>query len=156
MSKKVGIIVSILILAIISWAVYYKYLSNNQPQKIQNEYSTKQTQDAIARNIPIIDIRRLEEWIQYGTIKTSHKMTFFDRRGNVDINKWMSEFKAIVKDKNQEFILVCAHANRTKAVLSFLTNQGYTNAHDLQGGINYGWIDKGLKTIPHITQKLHK
>jgi rhodanese-related sulfurtransferase len=29
-----------------------------------------------------------------------------------------------------------------------LSNQaGYKNVYDLKGGINYGWIDKGLKTI---------
>jgi hypothetical protein len=30
----------------------------------------------------------------------------------------------------------------------FLENQvGYKNVHELEGGINYGWLDKGMKTV---------
>lgn len=112
-----------------------------------SEYSTEQTKEAMSRNIPIIDIRRLEEWKKYGIIDGSHTITFFNKKGKFNLDLWMSKFKKIVKDKNQEFILVCAHANRTKVVLKFLQEQlNYTNAHDLEGGINYGWLDKGLKT----------
>ena len=118
------------------------YLEKSHPF----EYSTKQVQDAIERNIPIIDIRRLDEWKKYGVIEGSHKLTFFDGKGKYNINKWMDDFSKIVTDKNQEFVLVCAHANRTKVVANFLLKAGYINTHDLKGGINYGWIDKNLKT----------
>ncbi|SMN16149.1 hypothetical protein CRYPA_29 [uncultured Candidatus Thioglobus sp.] len=50
----------------------------------------------------------------------------------------------IVKNKNDEFILVCAHANRTKTIGRFLEiKTEYKNIYELDGGINYGWIDKG-------------
>jgi rhodanese-related sulfurtransferase len=43
--------------------------------------------------------------------------------------------------------LVCAHANRSKTVGKFLNAKtGYKNIFELAGGINYGWIDKGLST----------
>jgi len=140
--KKV-IIFSLIVISI-SLAIMM-YLNKSYPF----EYSTTQVQEAMTRNVPIIDIRRLDEWKKYGTIKGSHKLSFFDSKGKYNINKWMYDFNKIVTDKNQEFILVCAHANRTKVVINFLQETGYTNAHDLKGGINYGWIDKGLTTVMH-------
>ena len=110
--------------------------------------TTAQVQKAIKKGVVIIDIRRVDEYKQYGTIKGSHKLTFFDGRGKYNIEKWMGKFTKIVKDKNQPFILVCAHSNRTKVVGKFLNEQAkYKNVNELDGGINYGWIDKGLKTV---------
>ncbi len=97
--------------------------------------------------IAIIDIRRDEEFKRYGTIKGSHKLTFFDSRGAYDPDAWMAKFTKIVKTKETAFVLVCAHANRTKVVGKFLTDIGYTKVQELDGGINYGWLDKGKKTV---------
>jgi len=110
--------------------------------------STEDVQTEIKNGTIVIDIRREDEWTNYGTIKGSHKITFFDGYGKYDINKWMEQFIKIVKNKDQKFILVCAHANRTKTVGTFLSKQlSYKNVYELDGGINYGWIDKGLKTV---------
>ncbi len=109
-------------------------------------WDTKQVQDAIAKNIAIIDIRTKEEFAQYGVIPTSHKLTFFDSQGRYNEKQWLSDFQKIVKDKHTPFVLVCAHANRTGVVAKWLISMGYVNTHDLAGGIIYGWIDKGLKT----------
>jgi len=110
--------------------------------------STEDVQIEIKKGTVLIDIRRVDEWNKYGTIEGSHKLTFFDGQGKYDINKWMEQFIKIVKTKDQKFILVCAHANRTKTVGGFLSKQlSYKNVYELDGGINYGWIDKGLKTI---------
>ncbi|MEA3512776.1 MAG: rhodanese-like domain-containing protein [Campylobacterota bacterium] len=110
--------------------------------------STKQMQDAIKNGITVIDIRRDDEWSRYGVIPSSYKLTFFDGKGDHNIPRWMEEFTKIVTDKNQPFILVCAHANRTKVVGEFLGRQlGYKDVQELDGGINYGWIDKGLQTV---------
>jgi len=110
--------------------------------------STSAVQEEIKKGTVLIDIRREDEWSHYGIIEGSHKITFFDNYGKYDINKWMEQFIKIVKDKNQKFILVCAHANRTKTVGNFLSSElSYKNVYELHGGINYGWIDKGLKTV---------
>jgi rhodanese-related sulfurtransferase len=106
--------------------------------------------EAIKENITIIDIRRADEWKKTGIIKGSHTLTFFDNTGKYDINKWMSKFTKIVKNKKQPFVLVCAHANRTKMVGEFLSQQkGYKHSHDLKGGISNGWLQFGLDTIPY-------
>lgn len=105
-------------------------------------------EEAIKKGVVVIDIRRVDEWQKYGTIKGSHKLTFFDQFGKYDMNKWMSSFTALVKDKSQPFILVCAHANRSKAVGKMLSSQlSYENVYELEGGINYGWLDKGKTTV---------
>ena len=66
------------------------------------------------------------------------------------MTKWLSEFSNVVKDKNQTFVIYCAHANRTKMVGDFLSKQlGYKDVYELTGGINYGWIDKGMKTVEY-------
>ena len=110
--------------------------------------STQDVQAEIKNGTTVIDIRREDEWVKDGTIQGSHKLTFFDKKGKYDINKWMEQFIKIVKNKKEKFILVCAHANRTKAVGGFLNKQlRYENVYELDGGINDGWIDKGLKTV---------
>ena len=115
------------------------------------DFKTMNTQDfqmEIKMGTAIIDIRRVDEWNKYGIINGSHKLTFFDDKGKYDINKWMEQFIKIVKNKEQKFILVCAHSNRTKVVGEFLSKRlRYQNVYELDGGINYGWIDKGLKTV---------
>ena len=96
----------------------------------------------------IIDIRRVDEWEYYGVIEGSHKITFFDEEGGYDAEVFLEAFIQVVTDKEQPFILVCAHARRTKAVGRLLSLQlKYTNVYELDGGINWGWLDKGYKTI---------
>lgn len=96
----------------------------------------------------IIDVRRPDEWRLTGVIENSEKITFFDADGSYDIEKFMDAFTKVVTTKEQPFILVCAHANRTKSIGELLGLQlQYTNVYELDGGINYGWIDKGLATV---------
>jgi len=95
----------------------------------------------------IIDIRRSEEWDQTGVIEGSHKITFFDAYGQYDVNAFLEEFTKVVKDKDEPFILVCAHANRTKNVGELLgLRLKYKNVYELDGGI-VEWIDEGLETV---------
>ena len=102
----------------------------------------------IKNGVVVIDIRRDEEFKHFGIIEGSHMLTFFDGKGKYNIPLWMNEFVKLVKDKKQPFVIYCAHANRTKVVGNFLSKQlNYENVYDLKGGINYGWIDKGFKTV---------
>lgn len=95
----------------------------------------------------VIDIRREDEWSYYGIIEGSHTITFFDDEGGYDVEKFLAAFEEVVQDKEQPFILVCAHARRTKSVAEFLALRlGYKNVYELDGGINWGWIDKGYGT----------
>ena len=105
-------------------------------EKMQNE------------GVVVIDIRRPDEWKATGIIKGSIKNTFFDAQGRYDLRRWLAELEKHVSSKSDPIILVCAHANRTKTVGRFLSEEfKMEHVYDLDGGINYGWIDLGKKTI---------
>jgi len=96
----------------------------------------------------VIDIRTPAEWQERGIIKGSIKLMFFDADGSYDFEKWIEELQKYVKSKDDTFVLVCAHANRTKVVGNFLRDKlGYKNVVELCGGIEYGWILKGRETV---------
>lgn len=95
-------------------------------------------------NYPIIDIRTPEEWYASGVVPNSHLLTFFHSDGRYSLIDWMSEFEKIVTDKNQKFVLVCAHANRTRDVGDYLARKlGYENTFHLSGGI-VTWFQAGF------------
>ena len=96
----------------------------------------------IEKNIVMIDVRRDEEWAYTGIVKNSHLMTFFDMFGNVDVPTWMKEFEKLVTSKDQQFVLICAHANRTRTIGNYLIqNHGYTNVCHLAGGMAL-WLEE--------------
>ncbi|MDH4943665.1 rhodanese-like domain-containing protein [Sulfurimonas sp. C5] len=110
--------------------------------------STKEFQEKREEGFTVIDIRRADEWETFGVIEGSHKITFFNDLGLFDLEEFLELFSKVVTDKEQPFILVCAHANRTKTVGEIMgAKLGYTNVYELDGGINWGWIDKGLETV---------
>lgn len=100
----------------------------------------------IQDNIVMIDVRREEEFETTGLIKNAHKLTFFDNYGNHNIEQWMGEFEKLVPSKDQVFILICAHANRTRTIGDFLIENGYKNCAHLFGGMAQ-WIQEGRETI---------
>lgn len=115
--------------------------------------STQQVQAKIAKGVVVIDVRRADEYERYGVIKGAHKLTFFDNKGKYNVQKWLKDLSAIVKTKDTPFILVCAHSNRSKTVGKFLNaKMGYKNIFELKGGINDGWIDKGLPTTKTVAE----
>jgi len=112
------------------------------------EIDIKQFEQLRAKGVPVIDIRTPQEWKQTGIIEGSHMMMFFDERGQAHAQKWISNLQKITTDKNTPFIIYCAHANRTKVLGKWLTDEmGYKHVYELEGGIAYGWIDKGKTTV---------
>lgn len=106
------------------------------------EFITKQLE-----GYHVIDIRREDEWEYTGVIEGSHKITFFDMMGEYDVDAFLAAFTKVVKGKDEPFILVCAHANRTKSVGQLLGSRlKYTNVYELEGGIAE-WISEGHATV---------
>jgi rhodanese-related sulfurtransferase len=99
-------------------------------------------------NIIMIDVRRVDEWQRTGVIKNAKLMTFFDEYGNHDVKNWMIEFENLVTSKEQTFVLICAHANRTRTIGNFLIEQGYKNCAHLFGGMAL-WQQELRETIPY-------
>ena len=123
---------------VVSLFAQLKEVDNNQLVKMKE------------KELIIIDIRREDEWEKTGIIEGATMLTFFDKNGRYNVQKWLNDFSQIVKDKETTFVIYCAHANRTKAVGSLLSESlGFKNVYELKGGINYGWIDKGMKTVKY-------
>jgi rhodanese-related sulfurtransferase len=100
--------------------------------------------------VVVIDIRTLAEWKDRGIIKGAKTLEFFNSQGEYNLKSWMASFEKLVTTKDTPFIIYCAHANRSKTVGKFLSNQlHYKKSYELAGGIEYGWIDKGYKTVPY-------
>ena len=81
----------------------------------------------------IIDIRLPQEWAQTGVLENSKLLTFFDEFGNINPNflpTISSEFA-----KNDEIILICRTAHRTKFAIEYLKFNGFENVCDIDGGI---------------------
>ncbi len=94
--------------------------------------------------VPVIDIRTPQEWKDRGIIKGAHLIMFFDANGKDHAREFLQKLGQLVKNKNQPFIIYCAHSNRTKAVGKWLSDRlGYKNVYELSGGIEYGWREKG-------------
>lgn len=114
----------------------------NQLVDLQPRIVEKMIED----NITMIDVRRPEEWNRTGVIKNIHLLTFFDEYGNYDLENWMNQFQKIVTSENQTFVLVCAHARRTKIIGDFLIEQGYKNTSHLFGGMAL-WLQELRPTL---------
>ena len=96
--------------------------------------------------VPIIDIRRAEEWSDTGVIKQSNLLTFFDKQGKYNIDKWLPELKKIVKE-GDPVIIICRSGRRSGIVSKFLDEQAYyANVYNASGGI-LSWISSKNEII---------
>ena len=107
----------------------------------------KEFEQLQADGVPIIDIRTKQEWKDTGIIEGSHKMTFFNERGQPLLADWFFEVGHLIKDKKSPLIIYCAHANRSKSLGEGLIQMGFENVYELKGGIENGWIKLGKKVV---------
>ena len=92
----------------------------------------------------IIDIRTPHEWRETGVVKGSYTLTFFDERGNYDIERFLNGLNKIVK-KDEKFALICRTGSRTGMVSNFLGNKLNYHVVNLRGGI-VNLLRNGYKT----------
>jgi len=98
------------------------------------------------KGVPIIDIRRAEEWQDTGVIKQSHLITFFDNKGNHNIEEWLPKLKKIVNE-DEPVIIICRSGKRSGMVSKFLDEDAnYSNVYNASGGI-LSWINSKNKTV---------
>lgn len=102
-------------------------------------------------DMKIIDIRTPGEWVETGIVKGSYLLTFFDERGNYDIDSFLAQLNMIV-DKDKEFALICRTGSRTGMVSHFLGNQLDYKVVNLQGGL-MNLFSQGFKTEPYSPAK---
>ncbi len=104
--------------------------------------------ELIEQGIPVIDVRRVDEWKSTGTIDGSHLITFFDKNGRYDADAWLAQLDKLVSI-DEPFVLICAAGVRSRNIAQLLDKRlGYTGVHNVKKGINY-WIAKGQPVVPH-------
>ena len=100
----------------------------------------------LQKNIPLIDIRRKDEWKSTGIVENSILMTFFDKNGKANTNEWLKELNKIA-NKNDPVILICRTGRRTGIISKFLSEKvGYSLIYDVTDGIT-DWIKKGNTVV---------
>ena len=104
-----------------------------------------QLKELVANGAALIDVRRLEEWVDTGVVEGSEKMTFFDDKGNYDAKTWFEDLQ-LVATKDQPVVLICWTGVRSKVIANWLDNgMGYDKVYNVKKGIKH-WIDQGQPT----------
>ena len=96
-------------------------------------------------NIPIVDIRRNSEWTQTGVISKSILLTFFDKNGNYNFEKWYKNLSMKI-NAGKPFILICRTGRRTKIISQMMDKKFDNVIYNAEYGIS-SWIKAGLKTV---------
>jgi rhodanese-related sulfurtransferase len=105
----------------------------------------------VARGVPVVDIRRPYEWEATGVIAGSHLLTFFDERGEFDLEAWLADLAGIA-GRDDPFVLVCRLGQRTTVLGRYLSGaRGYARVHHLAAGITW-WLAAGLPVVPPPTR----
>lgn len=92
----------------------------------------------LQQSVPVIDIRRPEEWRETGVVEGSLGMTFVDATGRVMPN-FLETFSATV-GKDQPVVLICRTGNRTDVLARHLVEHlGYSQVYNVRDGI-MGWL----------------
>ena len=84
--------------------------------------------------LKIIDIRTEGEWKETGIVQGAYTITFFDERGNYDIDGFLAQLNAVIS-KGEKFALICRTGSRTGMVSNFLGNKLNYNVVNLKGGM---------------------
>ena len=96
-------------------------------------------------NIPIVDIRRSSEWKQTGVVPKSILLTFFDKNGKYNFDKWYANLRLKVNE-GKPIILICRTGRRTKIIAEMMDRKLENLIYNAQNGIT-SWIDAKLPTI---------
>ena len=96
-------------------------------------------------NIPIVDVRRSSEWDQTGIVPNSILLTFFDKKGNYNLDEWYEQLRLNINE-GEPIILICRTGRRTKIIAEMMDKKFDNVIYNAKGGIT-SWIDEKLKTV---------
>lgn len=95
-------------------------------------------QTLMDQGVPVIDIRRPEEWRETGVVADSRLLTFVDANGRV-MPGFLETLTATV-GKDEPVVLICRTGNRTDVLGRHLVERlGYTRVYNVRDGITQ-WI----------------
>ena len=101
--------------------------------------------DMLSRGVPIVDIRRKDEWAKTGVVEGSKLITAFEANGKFN-RGFVPEFKEIA-GLGDEVIVICRTGNRTSYLSKALSDQlGYEKIYNVTDGITK-WIKDGHPVV---------
>ena len=109
------------------------------------DVNNKQITELSQNNIPIVDIRRSSEWDQTGVIPNSIMLTFFDKEGKYNLDKWYEKLRLQV-DVDKPIILICRTGRRTSIIAKMMDKKFDKVIYNAKGGIT-SWIDEKFITV---------
>ena len=96
-------------------------------------------------NIPIVDVRRSSEWDQTGIVPNSILLTFFDKKGNYNLDEWYNQLRLKINE-GEPIILICRTGRRTKLIAEMMDKKFNNVVYNAKDGIT-SWINEKLKTV---------
>ena len=110
------------------------------------DVNNEQIKELSKNNIPIVDVRRSSEWDQTGIVPKSILLTFFDKEGNYNYDKWYEKLRLEI-DEGKPIILICRTGRRTKIIAKMMEIKKFDNViYNAKNGIT-SWIDEKLITV---------
>ena len=96
--------------------------------------------------IPLIDVRRKDEWVSTGVIESSYHHTFFEKDGTYDFKGFINKVKNITNSE-KGIILFCRTGRRTAIIAKMMEIKNFDNViYNAKNGIT-SWIDEKLITV---------
>mgnify|MGYP006253492455 CR=1 FL=1 len=86
------------------------------------DINNEQIVELTKNNIPIVDVRSSSEWNQTGVIPTSILLTFFDKEGNYDLDKWYEKLLLEIEE-GEPIILICRSGNRSRIIAEMMDKE---------------------------------
>jgi len=114
--------------------------------ELKNEYISQKLLDS---GTPIVDIRTASEWRESGLLPNAIPITFFDERGNYNINAFLTELNKKV-DTKKPFAIICHTGSRTGMLAPFLSEKLNYKVINLKGGMDYATRVLHLKTYKYM------
>ena len=110
--------------------------------------NNNQIKELSKNNIPIIDIRRSSEWQQTGVVPKSILLTFFDKKGNYNFDKWYNDLSVKI-NSDKPIILICRTGRRTRIIAEMMDKKFDNVIYNAKNGIT-SWIkEKNITVKPN-------
>ena len=107
--------------------------------------NNNQIKELSKNNIPIIDIRRSSEWQQTGVVPKSVLLTFFDKKGNYNFDKWYNDLSVKI-NSDKPIILICRTGRRTRIIAEMMDKKFDNVIYNAKNGIT-SWIKENNITV---------
>ena len=97
-----------------------------------------QLKKLLKEDISIVDIRTINEWNHTGVIPNSLLITFFDEKGNYDLDQWHEKLLEN-SSYNKDLIIICRSGRRSKIAAEIISKNFGINVFNAKYGI-MSWI----------------